>query len=137
MKNLTTAIYSQMAGSAFGTSINSRLYKGQAPDGTSYPYSCYFVVTNTPERTFTEDYRNVIVQFSLFSSESGSTEIENMAAALEALYDEQPMTVTGSTLIWMKLTSTTGANKEDHITPSGTQSVWVVHSDYEIMTSLD
>ena len=137
MKNLTTAIWGRLSGSTLSGYISNRLLKGQAPEDTAFPYSVYFVVTNTPERTFTEDYRNVIVQFSLFSSESGSTEIENMAAALEALYDEQPMTVTGSTLIWMKLTSTTGANKEDHITPSGTQSVWVVHSDYEIMTSLD
>jgi len=137
LKNLTTAIWSKLSGSALSGHISNRLFKGQAPDGAEYPYAVYFVVTNTPERTFSEDFRNPTVQFSLFSSTSGSTEVENMETDLEALYDEQPMTITGATLVWMRLVNSTGANKEDHITPSGTQSVWVIHADFEILMSLD
>ena len=125
-----------MAGSAFGTAIGNRLFKGQAPDGTEYPYATYMVVTNNPERTFTEDFENTTIQFSLFSTASGTTEIENMFSALKALYDEQSFTITGSKLIWMRR-ATTVFNVEDHTTPSGTQRVWAYHCDFEIMESLD
>ena len=136
MKALTTAIYGKMAGSAFGTAIGSRLFKGQAPDGTEYPYSVYQLVTNSPERTFTEDFENTTIQFSLFSTASGTTEIENMFSALKALYDEQSFTIAGSTLVWMRR-ATTVFNVEDHTTPTGTQRVWAYHVDFEILESLD
>ena len=136
MKNLTTAIFGQMSGSAFGTAIGNRLFKGQSPPGTEYPYCTYQVVTDTPERTFSEDFENVIVQFSLFSIASGTTEVEGMFTNLKTLYDEQSFSITGSTLIWMRRT-TTVFNVEDHITPHGTQRVWAYHCDFEIMTSLD
>lgn len=136
MKKLTTAIFGQMSGSAFGTAIGNRLFKGQAPDGTEYPYSVYQLVTNSPERTFTEDFENTTIQFSLFSTASGTTEIENMFSALKALYDEQPLTITGSTLVWMRR-ATTVFNVEDHTTPTGTQRAWSYKVDFEILESLD
>ena len=136
MKNLTTAIYGQMAGSAFGTAIGSRLFKGQAQEDTAYPYCTYQVVTNNPEHGFSEDYENTTIQFSLFSTASGTTEIETMFTNLKTLYDEQSFSITGSTLIWMRR-ATTVFNVEDHITPNGTQRVWAYHVDFEIMTSLD
>lgn len=136
MKNLTTAVFGKASGSTFLSYIASRLYKGRAPEGTDYPYAVYKVVTDTPEKTFTEDYENVIIQFSLFSSTSGSTEIENMYTYLKALYDECALTITGSTLVWMKRSNAV-FQIEDHTTPQGTVQVWAYHVDYDIMTSLD
>ncbi len=112
------------------------MYKSQAPENTEFPYAVYRVVTNTPERTFSEDYENTTIQFSLFSIASGTTEIEGMFTNLKTLYDEQSFSITGSTLIWMRR-ATTVFNVEDHITPNGTQRVWAYHVDFEIMTSLD
>ncbi len=136
MKNLTTAIYGRLSGSSFSTAIGGRMYKSQAPENTEFPYAVYRVVTNTPERTFSEDYENTTIQFSLFSIASGTTEIEGMFTNLKTLYDEQSFSITGSTLIWMRR-ATTVFNVEDHITPNGTQRVWAYHVDFEIMTSLD
>ena len=136
MKNLTTAIWGRLSGSSFSTAIGGRMYKSQAPENTEFPYAVYRVVTNTPERTFSEDYENTTIQFSLFSIASGTTEIEGMFTNLKTLYDEQSFSITGSTLIWMRR-ATTVFNVEDHITPNGTQRVWAYHVDFEIMTSLD
>jgi len=136
VKALTTAIYSQLAGSALSTAVGGKMFKGRAPDGTSFPYVIFFVVTDMPDRTFTEDYENVIIQFSLFSTASGTTEIEDMFTHLKTLYDEKPFTITGSTLVWMRR-SNTSFLVEDHTTPTGTQQVWHYAVDFEVLTSLD
>ena len=136
MKNLTTAIYGRLSGSALAARINSRMFKGQAPEGTDYPYIVYMVVTDTPNHTFTEDFENVLVQFSLFSITSGTTEVENMYTDLKTLYDEKSFSITGSTLVWMRR-SNANFIVEDHTTPTGTQKVWAWHVDFEVLTSLD
>lgn len=136
MKNLTTAIYGKLSGSALETAIGGQLFKGRASDGTNYPYIVFFVVSNTPEKTFSEDYENVIIQFSLFSSASGTTEIENMYMHLKALYDECSLSITGATLIWMKRDNAVFL-VEDHTTPSGTARVFAYHVDYSILEELN
>lgn len=136
MKNLTTAIFGKFSGSLLETDIGGRLFKGRAPDGAAYPYAVFLLVSDVPEKTFSEDFENVLVQFSLFSSASSSGEVEDMFTHLKTLYDEQPMTITGSTLVWMKRVNAT-LTVEDHTTPDGTVEVWAYHVDYEIKTSLN
>ena len=136
MKNLTTAIYSKLSGSALAAHVSNRLFKGRAPDATEYPYIVYMVVTDVPEKTFSEDFENVIVQFSLFSAASGTTELEDMYTDLKTLYDDQELTVVGSTMIWMKRDIAV-FSVEDHETSSGQQRVFSYHVDYNIKMSLD
>lgn len=136
MLNLTKAIYSQFSGSALSTAIGGRLFKGQAPEGADYPYIVYQVVTNTPDHDFSNDYENTIVQFSIFSITSSTVEIENCYTDLKALYDEQDFSITGSDLVWMRR-SNANFVVEDHVTPTGTQRVWVYHVDFSILTSLN
>jgi len=136
MLNLTKAIWGQLSGSALSAHISNRLFKGEAPEGTEYPYAVYKVVTDTPDHTFTEDYENVIVQFSLFSVLSSTTELENMFTDLITLYDEKSFAVIGSTLVWMRR-STASFQPEEHTTSSGTHRVWAYHVDFEVLTSLD
>jgi hypothetical protein len=90
------------------------------------------LVSDVPEKTFTEDYERVRVQFSLFSDSSSSSEIEDIFTYLKALYDDCTLSPTGETVIMMQRTGFNGAMKEDHLTPSGNQSVWVIHVDYQI-----
>jgi len=133
LKNLTTAIYGQLAGSAFATDINSRMFKGQAPEGTTYPYAVYMVVTDVPDHTFSEDFEDVIVQFSLFSSASGTEQIEDMYADLLTLYDENDFSIEEEDLIWMR-ESNTAFLVEDHTTPTGTQRIWAYHVSFDVKT---
>ena len=134
MLNLTTAMFGKLSGSALASHIGTRLYKGRAPDDATYPYIVFMIVSNMPEKTFSEDFETTVIQFSIFSSTSGSTEAENIYTDLKTLYDECAMTVTGSTwFYWMKRLNAT-LMVEDHTVKAGTIQVWHYAVDYEIMT---
>lgn len=136
MLELSKAIFGKLSGSALASHIGNRLYKGRAPERAEYPYIVYLIVSNAPWKTFSENFEETIIQFSLFSSTSGSTEIEDMYEDLITLYDECAMTVTGSTLVWMKRQNAT-LMIEDHTTSAGTEQVWHYAVDYEVLTSLN
>ena len=133
MLNLTAAIWGRLAGSALSAHIANRMFKGQAPKGVDYPYAVFFVVSDVPDHTFTEDFEDVILQFSLFSMASGTTEIENMYDDLKTLYDECEFSIEEEELIWMRESNSIFL-VEDHTTPMGTRRVWVYHVEFEIKT---
>ena len=134
MLNLSTAIYGKLSGSALADHIGTRLYKGRAPENATYPYIVFMIVSNVPEKTFSENFEITTIQFSIFSSTSGSTEAENIYTDLKTLYDECAMTVTSSTwFYWMKRLNAT-LMVEDHTVKAGTIQIWHYAVDYEIMT---
>jgi len=103
MKNLSTAIYAKCAvGTALNTSIGGRLYKARAPQGVTWPYAVYYLISDMPRDTFTERLEEVLIQFTIFSSASGTTEIETIFTNLTALYDYCSLTITGNTHLSMK-----------------------------------
>ena len=136
MVNLLTAIYSKFSGSAISADVGGRIYLDQAPEGCEFPYCVFFIVSDVPEKTFTEDFENIIIQFSLFSSSSGAAEITGMFADLKTLFDECSLTITGSALVWMKRQNL--VTMVDEITVQDASQMvrhWAV--DYAIMTSLN
>ena len=135
MKVLTTAIYGKLSGSALAAHIGTRLYKGRAPEGATYPYIVYMLVANAPDNTFTENLEDVLIQFSCFSSASGSTEIEDIYTDLKTLYDDCTMTITGSTFLYMQRTNAS-LMVEDHTTTGGLIQVWHYAVDYNIKTKV-
>lgn len=135
MKQLSIGIYNLLSGSDFASDIGSRFYKGQAPDGTDYPYAVYMMPTDVPEYTFSEQYETVMVQFSIFSSAASSAEIEDALTHLKELYDDCALAVTGYTTVWMRRTGGTLPMKEEHTTPAGTTSVWAAHVEYQVYLS--
>jgi len=132
MLNLTTGVYSKAAGTALMTSIGNRLYKGRAPANATYPYVVYQVVTDVPDYTFKRDYESVIVQFSIYSIASGTTEIETIYNHLRTVYDDCSLTIADATQIWM-VRDNAVFQTEDHTTPSGTAQVWAYYVDYSIL----
>jgi hypothetical protein len=135
MKNLSKAIYAKLAGSALNTSIGGRLYKARAIADATYPYVVYTIVYVSPEKTFTEDYEDALVQFSIFSTASGTTEIEDIYTDLKALYDECSLSITGATLVWMRRT-VTNFWVNDETAPTGIPQIWCYYVDYEVLESL-
>lgn len=136
MENLTKAIFAKKTGTNFNTLIGGRMFEDYSPEGVVYPYVVYSVVSSPKEKTFTEEYRNTAIQFSIYSSNSSSKEIKDIYAALSALYDDGSLTITGSNLVWMReenLVTTT----EDVTTPNGIETVRAYHVDFEIRTSLN
>ena len=141
MKNLFTAITTLFTTAPGGVhndfydDIGGRLYEGQATEGAEYPYAVMMLIADTPEKTFTEDFENVLIQFSLFSTAFSATEVHDMFTHLKTLFDECALTITGSTLVWMKRVNATLMVDEITTLP-GTQKVWHYAVDFEIKTSL-
>jgi hypothetical protein len=134
VKNLTTAIFSKAAGSGFSTAIGGRFYKGRAPQGVTWPYAIYFVVTDMPADTFTERLEDCVVQFSVFSKASGTTEILDAVAALQALYDYCNLTITGNALLYMQRTSGDGDPRSVFDDTEGGEGLyWQLDVDYSVL----
>ena len=136
MKNLLTALMTKFSGSAFSTDVAGRIYLDETPAGAEFPYCVFFIVAGTPEKTFTERFTDTLIQFSLFSTSKGVTEISTMYADLKAILEECSLSITGSTLVWCREQGMTTMN-EEITTPTGTATVkhWAV--EYEIRTSLN
>lgn len=134
MLNFLTALKSKFTGSALSNDVGGRVYLDEAPQGAQFPYVVYSIVSAVPEKTFTEEYRNTLIQISLFAV--GATEISTMYSDLKALFDECSMTITGNSLVWMRENNLTTMT-EDVTTVDGLQRVkhWAV--DFEILTSLN
>lgn len=136
MNNLLQALMTKISGSALSVDVGGRIYLDEAPNGAEFPYCVFFIVSGTPDRTFTEHYTDILIQFSLFSASEGATEITTMYADLKSLFDECALTISGSTLVWCKESNLT-TMVDDITTPAGTSTVkhWAV--DFEVKTSLN
>jgi len=138
MNELLTSIYNKTSGSLLSDDVGGRIYLDRAPEGAAFPYVVFFIVSDTPEKTFTEDFENILIQFSLFSASDSMVEITSMYAHLKALFDECSLTIppTGTVtdiLVWMKRVNLT--TMVDNVTiqdASINLKHWAV--DYEIMT---
>jgi len=130
VKNLSTSLFTKFTGSAFSTSIGGRLYKARAPQNPTWPYAVYYLISDVPRDTFTEKLEEVIIQFSVFSQASGSTEIEDIVTNLKSLFDNCSLTITGNTHIMMNRqgSSLTSVPADTEL---GTGEYWQADLDYE------
>jgi len=133
MKALSTAIYAKAAAAtAFWAAIGGRLYKGKAPAGAVYPYVVYKMVYDNTANTFAESLEDCLFQFSIFSSDNSSSQVEDLFTALKSVYDECSLTVTGSTFLHMLRQQAT-LFEDELPNPNGTGWVWHYAVDYNIM----
>ena len=131
MKNLSTGLFTKFTGSAFSTSIGGRLYKARAPQNPTWPYAVYYIITDVPQDTFTDKIEEALIQFSVFSQASGSTEIEDIVTNLKALFDNCSLTITGNTHIMMnRQGSSLTSIPEDTI--AGTGEYFQCDVEYEV-----
>lgn len=135
MNYLLQAIWTKISGSALSADVGGRVYLDRAGKGAVFPYVVFFIVSGSPEKTFTEHYANTLIQFSLFSTSESAAEITDMYADLKTLFDECSLTITGSSLVWMKEQNLTTMVEDITDTQAG-EAVkhWAV--DFEVLTSL-
>lgn len=138
MNYLLTALMTKITTgpSALYSDVSGRVYLDRAPNEAEFPYVVFFIVSDVPEKTYTEDFEDIIIQFSLFSASEGAAEITDIYTDLKSLFDECSLSITSSTLVWMKRSNLI-TMVDDITTSQGTFGVkhWAV--DYNIMTSLD
>ena len=130
MINLSKAIYSKLSGSALSAHIGTRLFEQEADEGTPYPYAVYLFPSDIPEYPGGKTIEKFDVQFSLFSSLPGPTEVYSMLADLWTLYDDAVLTITGYTPIYF-IRGNLARMREDHTTPAGTKGVYHYAQDYD------
>lgn len=118
MQNLLTAIYGKTINSALSTAVGERIYLDQAPDDTEFPYIVYSIVSNVPDKTFTENFEDILIQFSIFSASESAMEIAAIYNALYALFDECSLTITSNILLRMTRENLV-TMVEDSTTPIG------------------
>lgn len=136
MKELIKAIYAKNAGSTLDGLIGGRIFHGAAPTGTTFPYVVFFRVAGSQEWTFTENFDCPLIQFSVFSASSSSLESAGIADAVQSLYNECRLSVTGETFLHMWLVNTVGPTLDDSIIVEGMDGGWAVHLDFECRTQL-
>lgn len=139
MNNLITALQSKFSGSALSESVGGRIYFELAPPEAGYPRVVFHIISSPKEKTFTEVYRNTLVQVDLFSAMSaGETQIGQMYADCSALLDECSLTITGSTLVWCKEENLVTLNEDlDEALPDGSSGLFHWCIDFSIYTSLN
>jgi hypothetical protein len=103
MIDLLEGIMDHFSGSDLAELVGDRLFEGEAPPGAEFPYMTFFIVGASPDKTFSEEFIDTMIQFDIFSAATGVTEIGDIYKELKALFDEQEFTIAGSALIWMKL----------------------------------
>ncbi len=89
-------------GATFKALINGRMFNTFPPQGTDLPCVVVSLTSNTPDGTFTEDWENALLQFSVFSDSSSGIEVNNIFKALDSLYHKQPLTVSGYSTLYMR-----------------------------------
>jgi hypothetical protein len=98
----------------FYNDIGGRFYFEVAPQNTNFPYCTYHIIHDAYDYLFKDDFEEVIVQFSIFSNNSSSTEVGAIQSHLKALFDWCSLTVTGyKTISVERLFSTTDWIDED------------------------
>jgi len=131
LKNLSSALFTKFTGSAFSTSVGGRLYKHRAQQNPTWPYAVYYIISDMPRDTFTDKLEEVLIQFSVFSQASGSTEIEDIVANLKSLYDNCYLTIAGNTHIQMDRQNASLVSGEEDVA-TGAGKYWQADVDYEI-----
>jgi hypothetical protein len=102
MQALITAIENKLLDSAVYNDVGGRCYYDTA-DSDDLPRLVYSIVSAVPDKTFSELYHDVLIQFDLFSALSaGKTQITTMYADLISLMDECSLSITGYTLVWCR-----------------------------------
>ena len=105
MKNFYTALMTKfnatVAGShsSFYTDVGGRLYQGEAPENTTYPYCVFKHINNNQIDTFKNEMDDIIIQFSIFSEKSSSVEVHDAMSDLKTLFNDCVLSVSGGTCV--------------------------------------
>ena len=135
MNNLLTAIRSKATGSTLSTYVGGRIYLDEIPEGVPvvFPHVIYRIGGGNDDDTFTEEFEEILIQFSLISSSTSATEVTTMYNRLNTLYDECTLSITGKTFYRMHRLGPPVTTVDDVLTQDGAVRAkhWFV--DYEIL----
>ena len=129
MKELIKAIYAKAkADSDLYEGVGSDIFYGQAPpdSGVTMPWITFNVISEIPQLTFrkADEFRNAIVQFSIFDDRPGIDNIADLFDKLDTVFNEVTLTYDTKTAIGCKWENTTG--------PIRLEDCWMTTVDYRV-----
>lgn len=134
MKELQSAIvtkFNALTGgnhNTFYTGIGSRLYFRKAPNvEVTFPYCIFYFGSDVNDYQFIEEFDNVVVQFSIFSNTSSSSELGDLLTYAKSLFDWCTLTVSNYTFLKMERIY---ANHGDWIAE---EEIWQTVIQYRIL----
>ena len=141
MESLFTGIYGRFndttpARNSFYTDIGGRMYLEEAPQGTVYPNATYGLVHNQHDWTFTDDFSNALIQFSLYSKSPSALEITDAEAKLRALYDNCSLASSDLGVTWnhvYMIRSDSWLDKIPSPDSTGGGNIWRYVVEYNVM----
>jgi hypothetical protein len=131
-------IMDKFANSALSTDLSGRLFfeSYDLNPPVIYPYGIFSVVAATPDRTFTEAYQDILIQFSILSPKtSGVAALSLIQNHLVDLYDECSLTITGFHLEWMRVQNHAQTKEDIEALPDGSTELYNWSTDFEIRIS--
>lgn len=115
--------------------LGGRLYFGDAPEGTNLsdgPYGIFFFVSDVDDDTFTENMKEVYVQFSLFFGDSSPAAILKADKDLTTMFKDKTFAVTGWTVVTMRRISGSGPIYNAKDVEAGTGFYWQTDVDFTV-----
>lgn len=107
------AIFTKLSNSNLSNYVGGRIYSEFPPDDAQFPYVILKLVGVVPiEDSFTASIDENMIQFSLYSTSTGMTEITTMHNYLITLFDDAVLTISGDTVVWCVNQGTTPLNPE-------------------------
>ena len=102
MNALFTGIYSKFSNDTDLSGAVTGLYLSEAPQNVAFPYAVYFMVSDTHDWQFVEEFEEVLIQFNIFSESASIAEAGTILGYLKTLYDDCALTVSGYDHIYMQ-----------------------------------
>jgi len=138
-ENFIASINNKLSTSALYSDVGGRVFWDEADDLTT-PYVVLRLPAESPDKTFTEDNSDGVLQVSMFSSISaGVSEIATMHKHCLQLFDECSLTIppTGTVtdkLIWMRRSSFVSMTEPNQTIEGG---IGIRHwaQDFDYLTS--
>lgn len=82
-----------ITGAIFNKTVG--IFHFKAPQGTAFPYICYWVVTGSDEQSFTEWKDEILVQIDVFSKSNSLKEAGIISKEICTLMDNAEITAEG------------------------------------------
>lgn len=119
------------ASNPFKTAIGGRFYLGEAPQDTAYPYCIYEQISGVPDRTFTDKYEDILLQFTLVDSSDSIATIADAETKMYALFDDAILTISGYSSITLDRESSVLVKKGQEIDDAIT--MWNIITTYKLL----
>jgi len=118
-------IYTELNVSAI-TNLVTGIFDFKAPQGTAYPYVCYWIVTDTSADTFKNWMDELLVQIDIFSDSGSAAEVGTIVKAVAGLMDEATLIVTPYTNVFCQRGMTRTLYEDDN-------NVWHKVMEYRVI----